>query len=65
MATSIPIDVVRDVKNMVAEMRSRSDILEQDAHEKMVRADVLQKEAMYLEMLYDNWLKQFPDTGVP
>ena len=64
MATSIPIDVIRDTRNMIDEMKVRSDDLRILADKKTVQADVLYSEALRLESMYDSWLKSFPEASI-
>jgi hypothetical protein len=65
MATSIPIDVMRDTKNMFTDMKSKANNLRIEANEKNVQADLLYNQAMKIESMYDNWLKCFPETSIP
>lgn len=65
MATSIPIDVMRDTKIMFTDMKSKANNLRIEANEKNVQADLLYNQAMKIESMYDNWLKCFPETSIP
>ena len=65
MATSIPIDVVRDTKKMFTDMKSRANNLRIEANEKNVQADLLYNQALKIESMYDGWFKCFPDTSIP
>lgn len=62
MATAIPVDVVRDVRNRILEARGKADSLQIDSMKLAMQAETMRAEALRLEMLYDKWLVQFPET---
>ena len=62
MATSVPIDVMRDTKNMFTEMHMTARRLREEAHLKSIQADLLQAQASKLEKMYESWRVLFPDT---
>ena len=62
MARSIPIDVIREMRNKISDMKAKSDCLKMDANEAKIKADLLHYEALRLEMMVDKWMELFPDT---
>lgn len=65
MMKSIPVDVMRDTKNLFTDMRARANNLRIEANEKIVQADLLSEQAIKIELLYDKWFTLFPETSKP
>lgn len=64
MVASIPIDVIRDTRNMAQDMKDRSANLRAEADKKMTQADLLYSQAMRIESMCDSWLKSFPEAPI-
>jgi len=62
MATAVPVDVMRDVRGRIKEMKAQADLHAMDAITSTTKSEVLRAEALRLENLYDGWLRAFPDT---
>jgi hypothetical protein len=64
MAT-IPIDVMRDMKNRITDLNAKVRKLQQQADEINVQAQTLHVVAIELENMYDSWRAAFPDSADP
>jgi di/tripeptidase len=62
---TIPIDVMRDMKNRISDLNAKVRKLQQQANETNVQAQTLHIVAIELENMYDGWRTTFPDSADP
>jgi hypothetical protein len=62
MATSIPVDVMRDIRMKIYNMRQEAKGLFESGNALKQKGEFLISEANNLETIADGWKKSFPDT---
>jgi hypothetical protein len=62
MAKSIPVDVIREMKNHIDCLDHKVSELLKDAKIANIKAETLNAERNVLEKMVDTWTKMFPGT---
>lgn len=62
MATSIPVDVVRGIRQIADDMKAKAEGWRTEARELQIKADLLEQEGHKLAAKLESWKSCFPDT---
>lgn len=65
MAKSIPIDVIRDMRNKIRDMKACVKTLRRQENEARIKAEIIDMQAGDLEDMVDKWEKIFPAEEAP